>query len=73
MGHYAGEMDGSPGPNHRAVKKVSEAPKDGSNCWFHVALKLQAFWCDDAKRWVLTYPLNLEYLPTQADHMPGHQ
>lgn len=54
-------------------REPEEAPKDGSICRFQVMLELQAFWCDENKRWVLTQPLNLEYLPTKADHMPVTQ
>lgn len=58
-------------PSSRSIQPVEVAPKDGTTHVFRIILDLEAFWCDEAKRWVLAKPLNLDYLPLQADHIPS--
>jgi hypothetical protein len=39
---------------------IATAPKDGTEITVPVQWNLQAFWCDDLKRWVLSRPLEVD-------------
>lgn len=41
-------------------RSIATAPKDGSNITVPVQWNLQAYWCKDLKRWILTRPLHVE-------------
>lgn len=42
---------------------IENAPKDGSDVLFHISSLLgRAYWCADLKRWVLAYPLHMEFV-----------
>ena len=58
-------------PGMKTAMPTEEAPKDGSTHRFRVILDMDAFWCDDLKRWVLVRPLHLEHVPTKAEHLPS--
>jgi hypothetical protein len=45
---------------------MSEPPKDGTTQTFEITMRLQAFWCDDLKDWILCRPMHLERLPKKA-------
>lgn len=51
---------------------IENAPKDGSDVLFPIEFVARAFWCDDLKRWVLAYPLKMEFVsnPTRFQ-LPG--
>lgn len=42
---------------------IESAPKDGSDVLFPVEFVGRAFWCDDLKRWVLSWPIRMDYVP----------
>lgn len=41
---------------------IENAPKDGSDVLFPIEFVGRAYWCSDLKRWVLSYPLHMEYV-----------
>jgi hypothetical protein len=41
---------------------IENAPKDGSDVLFPIEFVGRAYWCGDLKRWVLSYPLHMEYI-----------
>lgn len=52
---------------------MTDAPQDGQTYLFEIKYRVRAFWCDDQKRWVLSSPLKLEYLPARATHINHNQ
>lgn len=50
-------------------KPIAEAPRDGTEQAFEVKFSARAFWDEESKRWVLSYPLNLEYLPSHSRYL----
>jgi hypothetical protein len=41
---------------------IESAPKDGSEVLFPIEIIARAFWCPDQCRWVLTYPVRMDYV-----------
>lgn len=41
---------------------IESAPKDGSDVLFPIEFVGRAYWCNDLKRWVLTYSLRIEFV-----------
>lgn len=41
---------------------IENAPKDGSEVLFPIEFVGRAFWCSDQKRWVLCFPLHMDYV-----------
>lgn len=41
---------------------IENAPRDGSEVLFPIEFVGRAYWCSDLKRWVLSYPLHMEYV-----------
>jgi hypothetical protein len=50
-------------------KPVSEAPRDGEQQAFEIKFNARAFWDAESKRWILSYPLNMEYLPSHSRYL----
>lgn len=50
-------------------KPIADAPRDGEQQAFEVKFNTRAFWDEESKRWVLSYPLNLEYLPSHSRYL----
>jgi hypothetical protein len=49
---------------------MSKAPKDaGGDHAFDISLKTRAYWDDELKRWVLVYPLKMDYVPPHASYL----
>lgn len=41
---------------------IENIPKDGSDVLFPIEFVGRAYWCGDLKRWVLAYPLHMEFV-----------
>jgi hypothetical protein len=50
-------------------KPVSEAPRDGEQQAFEIKFNARAFWDAESNRWILSYPLNMEYLPSHSRYL----
>lgn len=49
-----------------------DAPKDGNTHLFELKYRVPAFWDQELDRWVLNYPIKMEYLPARAKYIgPG--
>lgn len=44
-------------------------PHDGSDQIFELTIRLDAFWCDDLRDWILCRPFKAERLPSGARHI----
>jgi hypothetical protein len=41
---------------------IENAPRDGSDVLFPIEFVARAYWCDDQDRWVLNFPLRMDYV-----------
>jgi hypothetical protein len=54
-------------------KPIEQAPRDGEEQAFAVKFNTRAFWDVESKRWILSYPLQTEYLPSHSRYLgPVH-
>jgi hypothetical protein len=50
---------------------MDTAPKDGTVRRFEFSFRTRAFWDDELDRWVLVFPLRVDYLPSHARYLPA--
>lgn len=70
--------------SHPGWQPMDSAPKDGRDVYMPIKADVQAYWCKDLLRWVLSRPLHMEFvrdprgwrptgnpLPSETNKMPG--
>lgn len=55
-------------PEYRSIET---APKDGTEVLLPIRFNARAYWCDDLKKWVLSYPLHMETVPGPTKWLPS--